>query len=191
VPDGVHRLPMRGPASMHAAAIANRIDALGATLVIWDGVQAAGGPLGQYTSYESVAMDLEALVGLLPPTTHLMLDHVTGDDLKGGAVPLKARGGTRKVEWARNQWSLILDREKHAEKRHVVGWTHTKIKPCGLPASVWGWSSSIGRTSWDSSCSKNQRWGRSRNEWLTGGNSWRSWKPPDARCHRAKPHSGG
>jgi hypothetical protein len=127
VPHGVHRLPMRGPASMHAAAIANRIDSLGATLVIWDGVQAAGGPIGQYTSYEAVAMDLEALVGLLPPTTHVMLDHVTGDDLKGGAVPLKARGGTRKVEWARNQWSLILDRDAHISKRHVVGWTHTKI----------------------------------------------------------------
>lgn len=127
VPHGIHRLPMRGPAAMHASAIANRIEALGATLVIWDGVQAAGGPIGQYTSYESVAMDLEALVGLLPPTTHLMLDHVTGDDLKDGKVPLKARGGTRKVEWARNQWSLILDREAHHLKRHVVGWTHTKI----------------------------------------------------------------
>jgi hypothetical protein len=127
VPHGIHRLPMRGPASMYAAAIANRIDSLGATLVIWDGVQAAGGPVGQYTSYESVAMDLEALVALLPPTTHVLLDHVTGDDLKAGAVPLKARGGTRKVEWARNQWSLILDRDAHTSKRHVVGWTHTKI----------------------------------------------------------------
>jgi hypothetical protein len=127
VPDGVYRLPMRGPAARHASAIANRIDALGATLVVWDGVQSAGGPTGQYASYESVAMDLEALVGLLPPTTHVMIDHVTGDDLKGGAVPLKARGGTRKLEWARNQWSLILDRDAHRDRRHVVGWTHTKI----------------------------------------------------------------
>lgn len=123
----VHRLEMRGPATMYAAPIANRIDGLGATLVVWDGVQAAGGPIGQYTNYESVAMDLEALVGLLPKTTHVLLDHVTGDDLKGGAVPLKARGATRKVEWARNQWSLVLDREAQQSRRHVVGWTHTKI----------------------------------------------------------------
>jgi hypothetical protein len=127
VPDGIHRMQMRGPASMYAAAIANRIDSLGATLVIWDGVQAAGGPVGQYTSYEAVAMDMEALVMSLPPTTHVLLDHVTGDDLKEQKVPLKARGGTRKVEWARNQWSLILDRDAHLSKRHVVGWTHTKI----------------------------------------------------------------
>ena len=126
-PSGVYRMPMRGPASMYAAAIANRIDSLGASLVIWDGVQAAGGPMGQYASYESVAMDLEALVMSLPLTTHVLLDHVTGDDLKEQKVPLKARGGTRKVEWARNQWSLILDRDAHLSKRHVVGWTHTKI----------------------------------------------------------------
>lgn len=127
VPEGIYRMPMRGPASMYAAAIANRIDSIGATLVIWDGVQAAGGPVGQYTSYEAVAMDMEALVMSLPPTTHVLLDHVTGDDLKEQKVPLKARGGTRKVEWARNQWSLILDRDAHLSKRHVVGWTHTKI----------------------------------------------------------------
>jgi hypothetical protein len=98
-------------------------------------VQAAGGPVGQNASYETVALDLEALVMTLPPTTHVLLDHVTGDELKAGAVPLKARGGTRKVEWARNQWSLVLDREKHHEQRHVVGWTHTKInRTLYLPA---------------------------------------------------------
>lgn len=123
----VHRLPMRGAASGNAAAIATRIDQLGATLVIWDGVQAAGGPVGQYATYESVAMDLEAVLGMLPPTTHLLLDHVTGDEMKTDAVPRKGRGGSRKVEWTRNQWTLILDREAHLSERHVVGWTHTKI----------------------------------------------------------------
>jgi hypothetical protein len=123
----VHRLSMRGPASMHAAAIANRIDGLGASLVVWDGIQAAGGPVGQYATYESVAMELESILGLLPKTTHLLLDHVTADDLKNGTVPLKGRGGNRKVEWTRNQWTLSLDREAHAIRRHITGWTHTKI----------------------------------------------------------------
>lgn len=131
----IHRMRLSGPASQYAAPIATRIDSLGATLVVWDGVQAAGGPIGQYTNYESVAMDLEALVNLLPTTTHLLLDHVTGDELKAGAVPLKARGATRKVEWARNQWSLVLDRDAQQSKRHVVGWTHTKINRAAyLPA---------------------------------------------------------
>lgn len=131
----VHRMKLSGPASQYAAPIANRIDSLSATLCVWDGVQAAGGPIGQYTNYESVAMDLEALVGLLPTTTHVLLDHVTGDELKAGAVPLKARGATRKVEWARNQWSLVLDRDAQQAKRHVVGWTHTKINRAAyLPA---------------------------------------------------------
>lgn len=123
----VHRLQMRGTAVTHVNAIANRIDSLGASLVVWDGIQAAGGPVGQYQTYESVAMDLEAVLGLLPRTTHLLLDHVTGEDLRNGAVPLKGRGGNRKVEWTRNQWTLSLDRDAHLSKRHVVGWTHTKI----------------------------------------------------------------
>jgi hypothetical protein len=123
----IHRMRMAGAATGYAPAIANRIDDLGATLVIWDGIQAAGGPISQSAGYEAVAGDLEALVGSLPVTTHLMLDHVTGDDLKTGAVPLKARGSTRKVEWARNQWTLVLDRDAQRDERHVVGWTHTKI----------------------------------------------------------------
>lgn len=123
----IHRLPMRGAASANAAAIANRIDMLGATLTVWDGIQAAGGPVGQYATYESVAMDLESVLGLLPKTTHVLLDHVTGDEMKNDAVPRKGRGGARKLEWTRNQWTMILDRDAHAARRHVVGWTHTKI----------------------------------------------------------------
>lgn len=123
----IHRLRMRGPATSHAAALGNRIDALGATLVIWDGVQAAGGPLGQHATYETLAQELEQLIGLLPETTHLLLDHVTGDELKDGAVPMKGRGSTRKYEFTRNQWTMILDREARRAGQHVVGWTHTKI----------------------------------------------------------------
>jgi len=134
----IHRLPMRGAATANASAIANRIDQLGASLVVWDGIQAAGGPVGQFSTYESVAMDLESVLALLPPTTHVLLDHVTGDEMKNDAVPRKGRGGSRKVEWTRNQWTLILDRDAHAAERHVVGWTHTKInrgkylKPFGV-----------------------------------------------------------
>lgn len=123
----VHRMPMRGPAAANAAAIANRIEQVGATLVLWDGVQAACGPLGQSGNYEALALELETLIALLPPTTHVLLDHVTGDELKAGAVPLKGRGATRKVEFLRNHWTLSLDRDAQREKRHVVGWTHTKV----------------------------------------------------------------
>lgn len=123
----VHRLKMGGAAVQHAAAIANRIDSLGATLVVWDGMQAACGPLGQSGSYEALAQDMEFLIGILPLTTHLFLDHVTGDELKSGAVPLKPRGATRKIEWLRNHWTLSLDRDAQRLGQHLVGWTHTKI----------------------------------------------------------------
>lgn len=123
----VHRMRMRGPISAQLRAVAKRIDEHGVSLVIWDAVAAAGGPISEHVGYEAVAGDIEAVIGELPATTHLMLDHVTGDELKAGSVPLKARGSTRKVEFARNQWTLVLDRDAHADKRHVVGWTHTKI----------------------------------------------------------------
>lgn len=133
-----HRMRMRGRISQQIRAVADRIDQHGITLVIWDAIAAAGGPISEHAGYEAVAGEIEAVIGELPITTHLMLDHVTGDELKNGGVPLKARGSTRKVEFARNQWTLVLDRDAHADRRHVVGWTHTKInrseylKPFGV-----------------------------------------------------------
>lgn len=122
-----HRMRMRGPISTQLRAIANRIDEHGISLVIWDAVAAAGGPISEHAGYEAVAGEIEAVIGELPVTTHLLLDHVTGDELKVSAIPLKARGAARKFEFCRNQWTLILDRDQHADNRHVVGWTHTKI----------------------------------------------------------------
>jgi hypothetical protein len=122
-----YRMRMRGPIGSQLRAVAQRIDQYGISLVIWDAVAAAGGPISEHAGYEAVAGEIEAVIGELPTTTHLMLDHVTGDELKTSSVPLKARGSTRKVEFARNQWTLVLDRDAHADHRHVVGWTHTKI----------------------------------------------------------------
>jgi hypothetical protein len=54
---------------------------------------------------------------------------VTSDEHKNGsaAVPMKARGAERKVEFFRNQWTLVLDRGELEAGRHIVSWHHTKL----------------------------------------------------------------
>lgn len=122
----IHRIRMRGSLRSRVHQIGERIDRLGVTLMVIDAVAAAGGSPGE-NNYEAVALELEETLQILPPVTALLLDHVTGDDLRNGTVPLKGRGSTRKVEFIRNQWTLTLDREGMEDARHVVGWTHTKI----------------------------------------------------------------
>lgn len=120
------RIRMRGPLKNQIHEIAEIITRYHVILVIVDAVAAAGGPMGD-GNYEAVALDVEAAVNMLPPVTILLLDHVTGDDVKTGNVPLKARGSVRKTEFARNQWTLTLDRDQMDAERHVVAWTHTKV----------------------------------------------------------------
>lgn len=122
----IHRQRMRGALRHRVHDLAQRIDRHGISLLVVDAVSAAGGAMGE-SSYEAVALDLEHALVSLPPVTVLLLDHVTGEDVKNGAVPLKGRGSVRKLEFCRNQWTLSLDRDLAPEKRHVVGWTHTKI----------------------------------------------------------------
>lgn len=120
------RVRMRGPLKNQIHEIAELITKYHVILVIVDAVAAAGGPMGE-GNYEAVALDVETAINMLPRVTILLLDHVTGDDVKTGNVPFKARGSVRKTEFARNQWTLTLDREQMDAGRHVVGWTHTKV----------------------------------------------------------------
>lgn len=96
-------------------------------LVVIDAIAAAGGSPGEHMSWEAIALELEQGLGQLPPVTVLGLDHVTSDEHKNGGVPVKGRGAERKVEFFRNQWSLLLDRDALERGRHLVGWTHTKV----------------------------------------------------------------
>lgn len=114
-----------GPLRNQVHQLATMIDTLGITLIIIDSVAAAGGPMGD-RGYESVAMDIEQALIALPPVTVLLIDHVTGDDMKSNAIPLKARGAQRKYEFVRYQWTLVLDRDQAHSGKHMVGWTHTK-----------------------------------------------------------------
>lgn len=107
--------------------VARTIDKHGVTLLIIDAVTTAAGSIGE-RGYEAAAVDLEVALRQLPVgVTVLMVDHVDGETVKGNSVPIKGRGSTRKLEFVRNQWSLILDKEAQANTdEHVVGWVHTK-----------------------------------------------------------------
>lgn len=122
----VYRLRMRGPLKAYVHLISELIHRLGITLVVVDAVAAAGGPMAE-GNYEAVALDLESAVGFFPTVTTLLLDHVTGEDLRNGNAPVKARGSVRKTEFSRCQWTLSRDHEQSELGKHVVGFTHTKI----------------------------------------------------------------
>ena len=108
--------------------LAAKIDGEGVGLLVLDAVAAAGGSTGEHMSWEAIALELEQCLGALPPVTVLALDHVTGAEHKArGTVPIKARGAERKLEFYRNQWSLVTDDQAEEDGRHVVNWTHTKI----------------------------------------------------------------
>lgn len=132
---GVWPLPRMLWRDMHGYRLRDQVEMLSTVidrervgLVVLDAVAAAGGSPGEHMSWEGVALELEQSLGALPPVTVLGLDHVTGaDHAKRGTVPQKARGAERKVEFFRNQWSLVADDEAAALGRHVVVWTHTKI----------------------------------------------------------------
>lgn len=132
---GVWPLPRMLWRDMHGYRLRDQIETLGQIidrehvgLVVLDAIAAAGGSPGEHMSWEGVALELEQCLGALPAVTVLGLDHVTSAQHQdNGLVPLKARGAERKVEFFRNQWSLIADRQAGDEGRHLVAWNHTKI----------------------------------------------------------------
>jgi len=132
---GVWPLPRMLWRDMHGYRLRDQIETIGEAidrfhvgLVVLDAVAAAGGGAGEHVGWEDIALEMERCLGSLPPVTLLALDHVTGEELKGGrsVVPLKARGAVRKYEYLRNQWSLVTDEAAEKVGRHVVNWHHTK-----------------------------------------------------------------
>jgi hypothetical protein len=132
---GVWPLPRMLWRDMHGHKLRDQIEILAEVadlenvgLIVLDAIAAAGGSPGEHMSWEAVALELEQCLGQLPPVTVLGLDHVTSAEHKDAAsVPLKARGAERKVEFFRNQWTLVGDREASDDGRHLVSWTHAKI----------------------------------------------------------------
>lgn len=120
-----------GPLKGQVYRLAEMITQYGITLLCIDAVAAAGGDLGD-KGYEAVALDVEQALLALPPVTIILLDHVTGDELKSGVMPRKARGSSRKYEFIRYQWTLGADMEEARLGNHVVGWNHTKTNLTAL-----------------------------------------------------------
>lgn len=114
--------------------IASIVDREGVGLVVLDAVAAAGGSTGEHMTWEAIALEMEECLGALPPVTVLALDHVTGSEHRAQRtngfskppVPIKARGAERKLEYMRNQWTLVTDVEAERLGRHVVEWNNTK-----------------------------------------------------------------
>ena len=131
----IHWIRMRGKRiADHLEMLARKIGEHNIDLVVVDAVAAASSVMGEHVSYEAVALELEQALGQLPPVTVLALDHVTADEHRNGktTVPVKGRGAERKVEFIRNQWTLMLDRSQLESGRHVVAWYHTKINQAAL-----------------------------------------------------------
>jgi hypothetical protein len=137
---GAWPLPRMYWRDMHGRRLRDQVESLAALidrqhigLVVLDAIAAAGGSPGEHMSWESVALELEECLGQLPAVTVLALDHVTAAEHKdNGKVPFKARGAERKLEYFRNQWTLMTDYESLRQGRHVVSWTHTKINVARL-----------------------------------------------------------
>ncbi len=113
----------------HIELLATVVDQRKVGLIVLDAIAAAGGSPGEYMGWEAVALEIEQCLGMLPPVTVLGLDHVTSAEHKDGSsvVPMKARGAERKVEFFRNQWTLVLDRDEMERGHHVVSWHNTKV----------------------------------------------------------------
>lgn len=133
---GIWPVPYVGWISMKGKRFRDNVEHLGqkiaetgTDLIVLDAIAAAGGAQSEHTSWEAIALELEQALGQLPPVTVLGLDHVTADEHKNAKtiVPVKARGAERKVEFYRNQWTLMRDSEKLKQGHHVVTWYHTKI----------------------------------------------------------------
>jgi hypothetical protein len=132
----VYPLPRMLWHDMHGYRLRDQVERLGEIvdeyhigLLVLDAVAAAGGGAGEHVTWEDVALEMERCLGSLPPVTVLALDHVTGAEHKAGQgapVPIKARGAERKLEYLRNQWSLVTDEGAEHEGRHVIQWHHTK-----------------------------------------------------------------
>lgn len=139
---GVWPLPHMIWRDMHGQRLRDQLETLARLideeqvgLIVLDAVAAAGGSTGEHMTWEAIALEMEECLGALPSVTVLALDHVTGAEHRaqrnGGtfkaAVPVKARGAERKLEYTRNQWSLVTDVKAEELGRHVVEWTHTKL----------------------------------------------------------------
>ena len=135
---GVWPLPHMIWRDMHGSRLRNQLEAIAEVidreqvgLIVLDAVAAAGGATGEYMGWEAIALEMEDCIGVLPPVTVLALDHVTGAEHRAqnsgsAAVPIKARGAERKLEYLRNQWSLVADPEAEQLGLHKVNWYHTK-----------------------------------------------------------------
>ena len=134
---GVQPVPPMGWLRMKGKRLRDNVQSLGRmivehgfTLLIIDAVAAAmGGGGDRAKNYDEMAVEFEETLGQLPPITVLALDHVNAQDHREqkAYVPMKARGGERKYEVWRNQFSLVIDEEERSNGRHVVVFNQTKL----------------------------------------------------------------
>ena len=134
---GVTEIPILGWLRMKGKRLRDNVQTLTRlilehkfTLLIIDAVAAAmGGGGDRAKNYDEMAVELEETLGQLPPITILALDHVNAQDHRDqkSYVPQKARGGERKYEVWRNQFSLVIDEEEREHGRHVVVFNQTKL----------------------------------------------------------------
>lgn len=137
----IPRIPYR---RMHGLA-ADRINEMarsasdaGSDFGIIDSFSAAGGTTSERTSWDTVAHRLFDALDMVPNMTWLLIDHVTGDNVKDPSAPSgKAFGSIQKMNRVRNAWEMRSEQEAGSTVVHMklydAKWNHTgKRKPLGL-----------------------------------------------------------
>lgn len=145
----VPRIPyrrMRGLASDRINEMARAIADAGADFGLIDSFSAAGGSASERTTWDTIAHRLFDALDMIPNMTWLIIDHVSGDNLKDPAG--KAYGSIQKMNRVRNAWEMRSEQEAGGSEVHMrlydAKWNHTgKRKPLGLCLEFRGDSASF------------------------------------------------
>lgn len=117
---------MRGLAADHINEMARAMSEANATFGVIDSFSAAGGTTDR-TSWDTVAHRLFDALDQIPDTTWLIIDHVSGENLKDPSG--KAFGSIQKMNRVRNAWEVRSDQEAGDNLVHMkffdAKWNHT------------------------------------------------------------------
>lgn len=146
----VPRIPyrrMRGLAAERINEIARVMADEGATLGIIDSFSAAGGTVSDRTGWDTIAHRLFDALDQVAGVTWLIIDHVTGENLKDPTG--KAYGSIQKMNRVRNAWEMRSEQEPGSDTVHMklfhAKWNHTgRKKPIGIRMEFSGDSVTFG-----------------------------------------------
>jgi hypothetical protein len=120
----VHYRKMRGPLNRQLASVMREMEDLKIGLVIIDSVGLAMG--AKESNYEDQAIQFYETLRYLEPAAILLVDHVTGADVRDGSkIAGKAFGSIYKMAEARAAWEVRKQQDTDSAEQ-IIGLHHTK-----------------------------------------------------------------